>query len=1134
MSALELIADVIEEIHFAERSLQPGDIPDRRLFKHVKSLWHLLLGITESDFDSHNYEFFELDFHKEDTKFFAFTYLGNNVSQIKELLVGAVGSSEESLNNVRLLDDSDESNDPDMEQSVSFKLSLLNKIRFILFEHHIFLANLFNESVLESFIEKYIRDDILNSSNKLSVSLKSNSYIFNECYKNGVYDLLNLDDNISINAMAKQIIQNFKLKSRLAFFFDYDLLVKFHDNLQSPLKKIFKKHTLATAEIHDYYEHDPILPILKPIYRKIQSLDVTELETEEAANKITIDLLLEVVQQVTYKGLENYQDIPVTMQWFPKIIRYYCDSLTKEGILDLENDLYVGLIKTVIVKWIDGLIDTPKFISQLSDLSLIPTALPYLFEGTILPTVHMRMALYSVKEIIRLEEKYFDLWINKKNNKSFLVNQWQKWGTNKTRIYFNTWKQKLLTVKKMDSKSVCEIMKVKEKNALNIWKRKIEIIKNDENMADFKLMKIFFNKWSNRKNSIVQESNKAQTLLDHKLLIKFMTIWMNEKVNCFDPILDDFYKMKKVRYFNKWSNVYDNIIALNFTADKFHNNNVVTSSFKIWKGRTSDTLSRLKHLNDISNNFIISKQFKIWGTQIILKKLEADYIYDSSKKLLKKFFDKWYIIKKLNDYSSNIINDNNINLMHIYFTKWNTIFEMKTKADIFHRTKKIEKSFRVWKLETLGRSFLEAQNRKTERQYLLKLKLEATAKQYKECKELLCLNKYFLNWNDKVFETVNQLSECSEAYSILSTATYFDFWKKQTDKIKKDEGKADKFKQIKSNNDEIKYKMWMFNTFKLCYRESRLKRLELNRIERINTNKFVSKFFKIITNRKKNHDLINTQAKNYYSVTLKSKYFDYWLNEFDNITELNNIYINKHDTDNVDLLMRYMSKMQLHMIKTKTDEMNADKFKERWNRLKTKTFYELWKFKLSSNTSPTPAARYNKNKNDNNNNTNDDDMNIPDLNPYIDLGPKGRGSPQFRNTSSRMKSVLTGEITDFQIKEQISESDITETPISNRFRLTPSRFRTPIMRRSSSRLLQTQSSMVIDINNLTSAERVRKRNLEERVSRYRLLKSPPKSNRLDKVEEENSGPVYRNESTDNIFDTTFESIQISSTPLRNE
>jgi hypothetical protein len=72
---------------------------------------------------------------------------------------------------------------------------------------------------------------------------------------------------------------------------------------------------------------------------------------------------------------------------------------------------------------------------------------------------------------------------------------------------------------------------------------------------------------------------------------------------------------------------------------------------------------------------------------------------------------------------------------------------------------------------------------------------------------------------------------------------------------------------------------------------------------------------------------------------------------------------------------------------------------------------------------------------------------------------------------------------------------------------------------------------------LTSAERVRKRNLEERVSRYRLLRSPPKtrdgiSGILENVSEEIETDRKRGAGND-VFDSTNESILNTSTPIKS-
>jgi hypothetical protein len=294
-------------------------------------------------------------------------------------------------------------------------------------------------------------------------------------------------------------------------------------------------------------------------------------------------------------------------------------------------------------------------------------------------------------------------------------------------------------------------------------------------------------------------------------------------------------------------------------------------------------------------------------------------------------------------------------------------------------------------------------------------------------------------------------------------------------------------------------------------------------------------------------EVLKAKADNYNKLLLLSKYFDLWYTKFDEVSVLHDLLISKLDTENVNLLTKIMSKMQLRMIKVTTDESNADRFKQRWAKMKLKTFFELWKLKLSSRTSPTPTAR-------NIHHGGADD--IPDLNPYIDLAPRDRGSPYFKHPlPSRMRSLLSGDVSEYDVEGQINEEEhyMLQTPLNRRrvrsssillsastnSTVFSSALRTPGIKKSSSRLLNYSrlSPEKIEASSLTSAERVRKRNLEERVSRYRLLRSPPKtrdgiSGILENVNEEVETEIKRGAGND-VFDTTNESILNTSTPIKS-
>jgi hypothetical protein len=1166
MSTLDVLVEVIEEVHDAERSLLAGDLPDRVVFKHVKILWQLLLGIDEILFDSHNYELFELVFENNGEVFTGYTFLGTDFTSVQKNINNAIGSPTESMKIVRILDD--ETSDDSDETSVSFKLSMLNKIRYTIFRHHMVVNEVFNETDLIDVISSYMRQDIMNTSTELSFSLRTNSTIFDNFYRECLENLLLHDDTVTIQSMATEALELFKRETGVAYFFNSQIAIRYHEQMIDLVKRIFRKHEYVELEIDDYYRHNPIIPLLKPLFRSmaLESINTSSANKSDQYNQISdpdnasdlenlliekldIGMVNEILQQVTTAELSNYSgEIPVTLSLFQKIVQYYCDSKIAEGETDIENDAYIVLIKNTVIKWVEGLIETTKFIDQLADLSLIPAALPYTYQHVQFPNAHMRMALFQIKEDIRLTEIYYDRWNVLTRKMNTLKDAYERWNSyNIQKKYLRKWKGKMLQIEELHNKNVSLVELHELGTYYRKWTNRFDYIKINLNMAQTIQSRKYFDIWQHRTQKYKSSANRADGLHQHKLLMKYMTNWVDAKICRFPEKLKEFGLIQKRNYFNIWKTMLHKRVMLQKTGVDIRGKNMLRTFFYKWKKAANEPLIRIKELELKKRTFILKKFFSFWKHQIHLVSLETELNEFRSKALLIDIFVKWHRFKKLTDAENQLRKRLDNDILCEYFGQWRAIYLLNAKANSVYEHNQLSTIFKKWKLETIGKEVgRKHQLREVNRCWKI-WKLKAIAAQYNKREDYIVVQKHFIRWQEKTKYMKEELMICEKAIPVVKTALYFDFWRKEYNHNRRMEQLADEFRNRKLVSSETAMKRWMWNVMRISFRENRRKRLELRRIERVSQKRILAVYMNKLKMRMIDLEVLKAKADNYNKLLLLSKYFDLWYTKFDEVSVLHDLLISKLDTENVNLLTKIMSKMQLRMIKVTTDESNADRFKQRWAKMKLKTFFELWKLKLSSRTSPTPTAR-------NIHHGGADD--IPDLNPYIDLAPRDRGSPYFKHPlPSRMRSLLSGDVSEYDVEGQINEEEhyMLQTPLNRRrvrsssillsastnSTVFSSALRTPGIKKSSSRLLNYSrlSPEKIEASSLTSAERVRKRNLEERVSRYRLLRSPPKtrdgiSGILENVNEEVETEIKRGAGND-VFDTTNESILNTSTPIKS-
>ena len=1134
MSAVDLLVDVIDEIHEAEKVLEPGDTPDPTILKHYKNLWQLLLGISGTSFDSSNYDMFELTFKNSDEVFKGIAYFGSNINSDISNTDQAVGSVKDSNKNVSVLDSQTDENS--QETSISFKLTMFNKIRYLLYSHESMVQELLDESNLIDVIIEHLKSDVLNISNSVRITSKTNNNTFNLCYMEAVDILVNDEELLSIPDMAKLMLQTFKADFNVAYFFNPNVILKFQNKIVDIIKRVFQKHEFVDIEIDNYYQYNPIFPILKPIYRNLALKTLNQQnskndnieEAGETNEKKPLDsaMLVEILENVTKMELEDYvTETPVTLNLFSRILASYIKSLKDSGEsdFDIENDLYIVLIKEVVMDWVDGSIDTKQFVSQLTDLSLVPTAKPYMYQNVRFPTLHMRMALYQVKEDLRIYEKYFTIWKDIAIQKQELYDASKEWEMNRKKAYFEVWRKKYQKASDLMYINVSSLSLIRKAFIFNKLKTKYDEIENRE--KDFKRL-ILRNKFMKMKEQYRNNQKmmiRADNIYCEKLKKRIWNKLMSSKLTKFPALQEKFILKRKSIYLLEWHSKTLKVKNDMVKADQFLKTSLMKKYFIKWDTTVKPILAHMRRVEKKADNYIYHKFFDKIKKSVALIRIENKLKYFLNKNLIKKTFLKLCQIKQVEDISRNHEKVKSLQLKKAHFQEWKTRLMLLQKAKKFEQKTLKDKYFKILKLKILESKFKDMQEKRIKANILKLWKLKILTIIFEQEKDISLVQNHLKKWRNKSMDLQQKLANCTSLFPQIITAIYFDSFKDKFKVIEALKLKADEFK---SKRQIINDKSLLDRMFELVKQKSNsIKERDDELIKRVgqHQNNQSLKIIYKIKSRIKDMELLKEQADDTYKMNILVKYYNIWYDKFEHVMDINDILQSKLDSQNVELLTKCMSVFQLKLIKIRTSESNIKNFTDRWDKSRKLIFLKIWRLKLQNRKSPTPTARKGQNPNA------EHATSIPDLNPYVDLAPKARGSPIFRpRLRSRMRSLITGDSSQYAIEERVDDDDtrsLLRTPF-NEESSTLANFRTPMSYNSGlSNVLNNNDGTTFPSR---SVERVRKRNLEIRMNLYSGLRKPIPLNNIVEETDNNSNTYSRAP----LFGSFDQEIIDTSTPVR--
>lgn len=958
-----------------------GDVDNlSQVLRRLKLLWQLVLGVEEG---ATNGELLII----------------NNISFVSIASSSDIGEPEFSRGQIEILDDQTGFND-----DASLYIGVLNKVRKVVYQH----SSLVHDLTFHEFVSKLLVNDLehLLDGKDDAVVLDCQDSIFVDCYKRGSNMLLmafdesgSKDDIMKLLTTASNSISRAYLKKKgLLQIIELDKLNNYHQEIIDVMKYVFRKHPGYDSLLDDFFNENPIFPGL---------IQLNE-STLTIMNKLDMPLIINILTQMCQTEKEKNKDIPITMEYLPQILKYYINSLNDEGETDVENDFYIKMIKSCTLKWIDEKIDTEEYSKQLIDLSLVPSAMPYVYRGVDLPNIHMRRALYDLKEEIRLKDVYFNGWLQNSTGLPVLFELENQWNAEKLQMSWNLMVDKFNKIHDMETISVNVYEETIICKNFSIWIDKmINLREAEQNFTKFYIQKNWI-LWKLKHSKLNDWENSQLKAMKVAKLRAYFYSWKNAKDKQYIGQHLKFQLMKRQRIFTLWKtkyihkqNEYDN-------GDKIYHVNLKRRMQNIWMRKSKTPLDKVNALATMEREFSKRKPLTIWMQKTKLEKVYRDVVVKRNEVMLNWAFGYYLAIIRLRIQGSELESRMKFSTLNGTFQQWKLQHDLNKKADCLYTSKLLNKIVKSWKLKIKENQLIVKRDKALLSDFLKNWRMEMISSRIVLERSGTTKLNIFNNWEDKVSNQMVLVCKSDEVRRLNLKKLYYAIWKSYNNALSDLEIQELEFQnRNQARRCQIKYilYLWMLNTFKI-----QAKNKEIEKRERMFNIKKCDKYILIWRKRYKLINKHEQMAINRYSKDVLNTTFEKWLNRFDTLYDKFEEILVKRDDDDVSRAKHILSRWSMKMIKIKNDENKCIEFLNRWQKQRKLVFWEIWRMK--------PKMRQ------------------FELNPFDD--------------SSTMS---------------------TPTPLEKKAIVTPRR--SPIRQRSETSLLQ-------------SVERVRRRELAERIERYKF------------------------------------------------
>lgn len=958
-----------------------GDVGNlNHVLRRLRLLWQLVLGIEDGAASCE------------------YLYVNNTsfllVANSKELGDAAVSSAQ-----VDLLDSQIGSND-----DASLYIGVLNKVRKVVYQH----ADVANDVGFREFVSKLLIEELerLLDGAEGSVDLDCQDKIFVDCYNrasnmfllafdesDSKHDIMNL-----LSTTSDSVARSYLKRRNLVRVIETERLVRYQQDIIDVMKYAFRKHPGYHHSLDVFFSENPIFCVLSQ----------TNESTTTVMGKLDLSMVINLLTQMCRAEKEKNQDIPITMEYLPQILKYYTKSLEEEGEVDVENDFYIKMIKSITLKWIDEKIDTQDYSKQLIDISLVPSAMPYVYHGVKLPNVHMRRALYDLKEEIRLKDVYFNGWLQCSTGLPAFLELEAQWNQKKMGNCWDLMVDKFNSIQEMkirsdkiyDESLICK--------SFSVWiGRMVSLKEAEEKFKKYYLQKSW-SLWKSKESKLKMLEHMHPRSLKVAQMRTYFNVWRIAKERQHHGQQAMFLLSQKRRFFTSWKLRLAHQKAANEKSLKIYNANLIKRMMNLWKQKAHNSLSKIGALSHMEKEFHTRKSFTTWMKRAELEKLYRMAIVKRDEIMLRWCFCYYLKITRLRIQVSEAEAGAHVLILNRTFNHWKLQHELNQNADLCFASKLLGNTLKAWKLRYRENRFAIEKDKLVLSHHFKTWQLEKLCSKAISNKSEVLKRQVLRLWQSKVNNQQALIKRSDEVREMSLKKLYYAIWRSYRTalgELKLQEVEFEMRSRVPMAQLKHAMTLWMLNTVKI-----QIKHGEIEKRERMFNSKRCDKYMLVWRKKtstiKKNEQL----AVNQYSKKVLTETFEKWLNRIGVLYDRYDEILAKRDDDDVNRAKHILSKWSMKMIKIKNDENKCNEFLNRWQNQRKLVFWEIWRMK--------PKMRQ------------------MELNPFNDL------------------STLS-----------------TPTPLEKRSVVTPRR--SPIRQRSETSLLQ-------------SVERVRRRELAERIERYKF------------------------------------------------
>ncbi|KAH3665792.1 hypothetical protein OGAPHI_003980 [Ogataea philodendri] len=1042
-------------------------VPDIGQLRQIRILWQIILGIDEHGFDASKYTNISLELR---SRLGNVTYqcLASQEPDPSFSIHNALGDVLLTRSMIRSIE---EETGHGRREDITQELSMINKIRLVLFDLENVISNVSVKTSLVEYIarayeyeiqyhmnagvllEDTTSDLIKNEDSLVPLMFESNNVSFDTCYKQSLLMLTassrsGTDTRSKIHKAAKLTVESFMNLNNISIVYNLHLISEYHlrifNIIKYPLRNLHHKHNLEHA-IDEYFSLHPILPILKPIIRQLTS-------ESRPLNDSTSEIF-GLLAQLVEKYLQT-SSAPLPVKWFPRVFEVYVNVLQEEGT-NFEQDVFFQDIKRATLKWKDREITSNSFAKELLALSLIPSSEPFSFDGQILPSPAMRYALVSVKNEFDLKSKYMRLWFDSMTYLHTDRELLSIWKRSVKQTYLKKWFDRTIdNVSKNEEAAAFQTLRTL-RDSFHGWKVKTEAQRELQTKADTQLLSKTFSRWKQKVAVYSQQENKCLDL--GPLKKKYFKLWRLASMDRGSHLARINNQIIIKVTFDKWRSKFSQQQKLVTTANETRKLLTQSHFFDIWVSRSSSSLKKVQTLQHYERQLLQAKTFQSWVKAYNLHMLKQEVQHNNDQHLVHWIFQNWKQFHTHERILGNYLREQDAETLKKYFAKWLSVRRLNAVADQFRDQSVIQRTVEQWKLSLQESKVRHQREKLIAEKYLKSWRLRTRRDAFLQGVHDRSTSRIFDLWHEAASRYSSLRNVADDAATKSRKKTFFRSWdvlvaQRQQALVRAEEWRMDQDEKRDRELLETLVQLWKHSAT-----ENELKRQKLETIlAKFNSSSTIAKKFRLWREKYTDFRQDEDEADDFRALTLETRMLGKWIRRFDRVLELNQICDNQIEVNNVDLLSHIVSQMSLKAIKIQTDLRNADRFKERWTRNKQRMFFDMWRY------------GYEAKKNQTQNQDVFAEEPIPTLSPL---------AQRLRGTNSMLDSSFSVA--------------------------TPGRLlRTPAVARTST---------------IPATERVRRMYMEQRRSQYRQVKqtSPEKSLLLTPTRRNRVGRVSLEE--DNVF-----------------